>query len=237
MDTNLRPTANCFSSRRRVTSFLSAAVGALLVAGCATSYHGLTSAEGSGMSRSFEGSADNAWRACILTMEELGLEFEELDPGRRFVLASTGMSTFSYGEFVGCFVRDDTLEGRQLIELVSQRRMATTVFAKDWTEDALWTVGVSLARLEAAEAGPWLQPSDLDLCLDAALEEGRKANLEISSEEQQRCRKDAGGSSEKEAACLAERTRIREGWIVHADPEALGTCLAERRQQREAGRG
>ena len=212
------------------------AAGMLLTAGCAASYQGVKDERGFGTSRSFPGSAENAWHACILGLHELGLDLKELDPDRRYLLASQGTSMLSYGEHVGCFVRSDTVPGRQSVEIVTQRVVATNVFAKDWSEEALWTIGIHMSRLDEAESGPWLQASHVDACVDEALEVGRRSNLEISHEEKQRCRKDAKGSSETEAACLVERERVRAGWIVHADPETVEACLDGSLQESMADR-
>ena len=65
----------------------------------------------------------------------------------------------------------------------------------------------------------------MDACVARGLEVAREANLELTWDEMQRCRKHAKGSSETEAACLAERKRVREGWLVYADPELVVACL------------
>jgi hypothetical protein len=202
-----------------------ATVAALLTFGCASSHHGLKTERGTGTSQSYAGTRDNAWRACLLALRELGLELKELDPERQYVLADHGSSTLSAGEHVGCFVGEETTPDRTSVEIVSQRVMSTNAFAKDWSEDALWMVGLQLSRLEAAEPGPWIQAEEVDACVARGLEVARETNLELTWEEKQRCRKDAKGSSETEAACLAERKRVREGWLVYADPEQVVTCL------------
>jgi hypothetical protein len=203
----------------------SAVAGLCLISGCTMSHHGLEKERGSGTSQSFPATAGNAWRACLLALHELGLELKELDPNRRYVLASKGASAWSVGEHVGCFVQEDTVPGRQSIEVVSRRAMATNSFAKDWSEDTLWMVGVHLSRLEAEEPGPWLRAEDVDACVDEAFEIARAANLEIGYDQKQRCRKESDGSPEKEAECLAERERVQEGWIVYADPGTVAACL------------
>jgi hypothetical protein len=202
-----------------------ASAALLLLVGCATSHQGLKTKRGSGTSQSFPGTTENAWRACLVALHELDLELKELDPERRYVLADHGSSAWSVGEHIGCFVQEDTLPGRQSIEVVSQRVMATNAFAKNWSEDALWMIGVHMSRLEAAVPGLWLHASQVDVCVEQGLEVTRQANLELTREERQRCRKDANGSSEDEAACLAERERVQEGWIVYADPGTVAACL------------
>jgi hypothetical protein len=230
-------------SRWRNAIRFSAVLPAVLLAGCA-SVQGVRSDRGSGETRDFEGSAENAWRASVLTAAELGLRLEELDPDHRFVIATKGGSATSYGEIVGFFLNEDTVVGHQSVEVVSRRRLTTNAFAKDWTEEALWTVGLFLARLEAAEAGkhlpvnpvtgPWLRSTDLDTCMEVASAETLEANLVLSPEEVNRCRKEAGGAPAEEA-CVAERTRVRSNWPVHADPGFLTECLATRREDRKAG--
>ena len=202
-----------------------ATVAALLTVGCAISHHGLKTERGSGTSRSFAGTPENAWRACLLALHDLGLELEELDPARQYILASHGASGWSVGEHVGCFVGEVTKPDRISVEIVSQRVMATNAFAKDWSEDALWMVGLHLSRLEASVPGPWLQAAGVDACVARGLEVAREANLELTRDEKQGCRKSAKGSAETEAACLAKRKRIREGWLVYADPELVVACL------------
>ena len=86
-----------------------AAAAVLLLVGCATSHQGLKTKRGSGSSQSFPGTAENAWRACLVALHELDLELKELDPERRYVLADHGASAWSAGEHIGCFVQEDTL--------------------------------------------------------------------------------------------------------------------------------
>jgi len=202
-----------------------ATFAALLTIGCATSYHGLKTERGSGTSQSFAGTSENAWRACLLALHELGLELKELDPERQYVIAAQDSNLRSAGEHVGCFVGDDTIPDRTSVEIVSLRVMASNAFAIDWSEDTLWMVGLHLSRLEASEPGPWLRAAEVDACVARGLEVAREANLEFSWDEKQRCRKDAQGSSEAEAACLAERKRLREGWLAYADPALVVACL------------
>lgn len=231
-------------SRWRNAIRFSAVVPAVLLAGCAST-QSVRSARGSGETRGYEGSAENAWRASILTAAELGLRLEELDPEHRYVIATKGGGATSYGEIVGFFLHEDTVEGHQSVEVVSRRRLATNVLATDWTEEVLWTIGLFIPRLEAADAGkqlpvnpvkgPWLRPTDLDTCMETASTETREANLVLSPEEASRCRKEAGGAPEEEAACVAERTRVRSNWPVRADPDFLTECLATRREDRRTG--
>ena len=202
-----------------------ATFAALLTVGCATSHHGLKAKRGSGTSQSFAGTSENAWRACLLALHDLGLELKELDPARQYILAGRGSSTWSAGEHVGCFVREETTPDRKSVEIVSQAVSTSNPFAKDWSEDALWMVGLHLSRLEASEPGPWLLAAEVDACVARGLEVAREANLELTWDEKQSCRKNAKGSSEAEAACLAERKRVREGWLVYADPEPVAACL------------
>lgn len=230
-------------SRWRNAIRFSAVVPAVLLAGCAST-QSVRSDRGSGETRGYEGSAENAWRASVLTAAELGLRLEELDPSHRYVIATKGGGATSYGEIVGFFLHVDSVEGHQSVEVVGRRRVATTILAKDWTEDALWTVGMFLARLEAADAGkqlpvnpvtgPWLRPTDLDSCMEVASAETREANLVLSPEEAFRCRNEAGGAPAEEA-CVAERTRVRSNWPVRADPGFLTECLATRREDRKTG--
>ena len=202
-----------------------ATVAALLTIGCATSHHVLKTERGSGTSQSYAATSENAWRACLLALHELGLELKELDPERQYVIAAQDSNLRSAGEHVGCFVGDDTIPDRTSVEIVSLRVMASNAFAIDWSEDTLWMVGLHLSRLEASEPGPWLRAAEVDACVARGLEVAREANLELSWEEKQSCRKDAKGSSEAEAACLAERSRLREGWLVYADPALVAACL------------
>lgn len=240
--------------RRRVGMHAVTLLSLPLLTACAT-VQGLKSSSGTGEFRSVEGRADDVWRASALAVAELGLHIQELDPAHRYVLASKGGSAMSYGEVVGVFLHDDPHEGRQLVEVVSKRRMATNVFAKNWTDELMWTIGVFLARPElreedrntarpesadssrfSASAMPQstttrLSPADLDECLDEAEEEARKLNLVLSREELERCRREGEGSKEAIDACLEERTRVRSKWDVRPDAKVVGQCLAARREE------
>jgi hypothetical protein len=209
----------------------------LLVAGCA-SVQGLKSGVGTGEVRSLPGSAENAWRASILAAVELGLELEELDPAHRYVLASKPGGFTSYGEVVGFFLRDGSTDEHQLVEIVSRRRMATNILAKDWTDDALFAVGTFLSQMEATDGGTpsgsemRLRAADLDVCLDRALEETREAALVVPREAADWCRRRAGGDPAEESQCLSHAQSRQLENAVHPDPDLLGTCLEERRDDR-----
>lgn len=72
-------------------------------------------------------------------------------------------------------------------EPVHARDLAVDL-APDWSDEALWKVGVQMARLQSAESGPWRVAVDADACVADGLAVGRSANLEINWGEKQRWR-------------------------------------------------
>lgn len=117
---------------------------AMLFSGCATT-QGLKTSRGDGESRVYETAYSTLWQACMWAVEANELELEEFREDEGYILAKKGMSFFSYGERVAVFIdRQDNREAvidstgsstptRFTVEIISKRKLATNLFAKDWT--------------------------------------------------------------------------------------------------------
>lgn len=115
-------------------------VGALVaLAGCTTAADARR-AEGTGKRHSYQASFDEVWGAMPEVVREAGLELVSKDRESRQVIATHGMSLFSYGENVAIFVRPEAADATQ-VEIVSKAVMSTNVFANDWTDDLFAELG------------------------------------------------------------------------------------------------
>lgn len=104
-----------------------------LTTGCST-LTDTKKSEGAGKRVTYSKSMDEIWPLTIYTLNDVGLDVIEENKPQGYVLAKKGMSAFSYGENVAIFVKriDNSTTS---VEVVSKRVLATTVFAKDWTDE------------------------------------------------------------------------------------------------------
>ncbi len=105
----------------------------LLIAGCST-LADTKKSEGVGKRVTYSKSIDEVWPLAILSLNDVGLDVIEENKSQGYVLAKKGMSAFSYGENVAIFVKKVD-NSNTSVEVVSKRVLATTVFAKDWTDE------------------------------------------------------------------------------------------------------
>jgi len=105
----------------------------LLIAGCST-LADTKKSEGVGKRVTYSKSIDEVWPLAILSLNDVGLDVIEENKSQGYVLAKKGMSAFSYGENVAIFVKKLDSSNTS-VEVVSKRVLATTVFAKDWTDE------------------------------------------------------------------------------------------------------
>jgi hypothetical protein len=105
----------------------------LLIAGCST-LADTKKSEGVGKRVTYSKSIDEVWPLAILSLNDVGLDVIEENKSQGYVLAKKGISAFSYGENVAIFVKKVD-NSNTSVEVVSKRVLATTVFAKDWTDE------------------------------------------------------------------------------------------------------
>jgi uncharacterized lipoprotein len=104
-----------------------------LISGCST-LADTKKSEGVGKRVTYSKSMDEVWPLAILSLNDVGLDVIEENKSQGYVLAKKGMSAFSYGENVAIFVKKID-NSNTSVEVVSKRVLATTVFAKDWTDE------------------------------------------------------------------------------------------------------
>jgi uncharacterized lipoprotein len=104
-----------------------------LLSGCST-LADTKKSEGVGKRVTYSKSMDEVWPLAILSLNDVGLDVIEENKSQGYVLAKKGMSAFSYGENVAIFVKKID-NSNTSVEVVSKRVLATTVFAKDWTDE------------------------------------------------------------------------------------------------------
>jgi len=104
----------------------------LTAVGC-SSLSEIRNLEGEGKKNTYQKSVDEIWPIVILSVNDLGIPIIETNKDSGYVLAKRGMSVGSYGENIAIFVKkqNDSLTS---VEIISKRRLATTVFATDWTD-------------------------------------------------------------------------------------------------------
>ena len=104
----------------------------LTAVGC-SSLSEIRNLEGEGKKKTYQKSVDEIWPIVILSVNDLGIPIIETNKESGYVLAKRGMSVGSYGENIAIFVKKQN-ESVTSVEIISKRRLATTVFATDWTD-------------------------------------------------------------------------------------------------------
>jgi hypothetical protein len=116
----------------------------LLIAGCST-LADTKKSEGVGKRVTYSKSIDEVWPLAILSLNDVGLDVIEENKSQGYVLAKKGMSAFSYGENVAIFVKKID-NSNTSVEVVSKRVLATTVFAKDWTDEIFMKLNARIKK-------------------------------------------------------------------------------------------
>ena len=116
----------------------------LLIAGCST-LADTKKSEGVGKRVTYSKSMDEVWPLAILSLNDVGLDVIEENKSQGYVLAKKGMSAFSYGENVAIFVKKID-NSNTSVEVVSKRVLATTVFAKDWTDEIFMKLNARIKK-------------------------------------------------------------------------------------------
>jgi len=82
--------------------------------------------------------------AALQSLPLLGLRLVEMNPSQRYILAERGVNAMSNGENVGVYIRPQG-EGSQ-VTVVSRRKTATNIGAKDFTMPMHLQLGATLGR-------------------------------------------------------------------------------------------
>ena len=115
-----------------------------LMSGCST-LADTKKSEGVGKRVTYSKSMDEVWPLAILSLNDVGLDVIEENKAQGYVLAKKGMSAFSYGENVAIFVKKLD-NSNTSVEVVSKRVLATTVFAKDWTDEIFMKLNARIKK-------------------------------------------------------------------------------------------
>lgn len=84
------------------------------------------------------------FEAVLQSLAPLGLRLVEMNPSQRYILAERGVNAMSNGENVGVYIRPQG-EGSQ-VTVVSRRKTATNIGAKDFTMPVHLQLGATLGR-------------------------------------------------------------------------------------------
>ena len=204
-------------------------------AGCAT-VGGLENAQGKGEISYYRADPESVFDASIIALSDLGLLIARVDEEARHAAAEAPAGLWSYGEVIGVFVRPSLGDSSVCaVEVVSRKRMATNLLAKNWETDVLDRLDAQFPTrtLTAEERGsgppPAISRTELHDCLDSARRAGRIIGSRLRHREVAECREEGAGDSAAITACL-ERRREARVLAGKLDMEVLNACLREERR-------
>lgn len=130
-----------------------AALGLLLLLTACASAQGLRpAADGTppsgGMTMLYPQKPEAVLEAAIRGLPHIGLHVVEIDPGGAYLLAERGVNAMSNGENVGVYL-SPTKEGTS-VTVLSRRKTATNIGAKDFTMPVHMQLGATLGRMGQA---------------------------------------------------------------------------------------
>lgn len=209
---------------------------ALLSAGCAT-LGGLEHVEGEGSVSYYRAEPGPVFDASVIALSDLGLRIARFDEEAGHVAAEAGGGLWSYGEVIGVFVRPSSRDSDVCaVQVVSRKRLATNVLAKNWEADVLERVDAQLPTqallADRTELGPpsTISRAELHECLESARRAGRIVDSRVRDRELRECREEGAGDSEATSACLRNREAART-LAGKMDMEVLNACLHEERKK------
>ena len=213
---------------------LSVVTSVLLSAACAT-VGGLENAQGDGEISYYRADAESVLDASVIALSDLGLRIARVDDETGHVAAQAGAGLWSYGEVIGVFVRPSIRDSSVCtVEVVSRKRLATNVLAKNWETEVLERLDAQFpARALTAdrhEPGPppAISRTELHDCLDSARRAGRIIDSRVWNREVRECREKGAGDPDAINACLRQREEAR-ALAGNLDMEVLNACLREER--------
>lgn len=119
----------------------------LLLAACASATNLRPGPEGpppGGLTMLYPQKPEAVLEAAIRGLPHIGLHVVEIDPAGRYLLAERGINAMSNGENVGVYIAPSG-EGSS-VTVVSRRKTATNIGAKDFTMPVHLQLGLVLGR-------------------------------------------------------------------------------------------
>lgn len=111
---------------------------------CASSNAAKT-AKGSGQSVVYNAAYDKTWNASINAVEATGGEIVEQDKVKGDIVATYGVSAFSWGERVAVFLKS-LAKNKTEVEVVSKRAVGMNVTAANWQDDIHQKIADNLSK-------------------------------------------------------------------------------------------
>lgn len=99
-----------------------------------------------GMTMLYPQKPEAVLEAAIRSLPHIGLHVVEVDPAGRYLLAERGINAMSNGENVGVYIQPSG-EGSS-VTVVSRRKTATNIGAKDFTMPVHLQLGLVLGRAQ-----------------------------------------------------------------------------------------
>ena len=116
---------------------------ALSLQACA-SHDAARGARGTGQKEIYAASYDRTWDASISAVETTGGKIVESNKEKGDILASYGVTAFSWGERVAVFLKSIGTKQTE-VEVATKRAVATNITAKNWDAKLHGTIGKNLA--------------------------------------------------------------------------------------------
>ncbi|MCL5071947.1 MAG: hypothetical protein M1308_13795 [Actinobacteria bacterium] len=101
--------------------------------------------KGSGISKSYDFSYEKVFNAALEASKLQNLELQEGGRTEHYIVFKKSGSAFSYGELVAIFF-DESQGNKTAVEIVSKKRIATNLFAKDWTSSFFKAMDMELEK-------------------------------------------------------------------------------------------
>ena len=130
--------------KNRNAIFLSLIIVVGSLVGCAT-VNTAKEAKGEGVKKSYEATYSEVWAALPEVIEAAGGKIKETNKTEGYILASFGISAWSWGEKVAvfCIKKSDTLTE---VEVVNKRAYALNVTAREWGPKIFKALDVKLGN-------------------------------------------------------------------------------------------
>jgi hypothetical protein len=95
------------------------------------------------------------FQAALRSLPRVGLTLVSTAPEQFYILAERGLNMWSNGENVGVYIKPSGAGSE--VTVISKRKTATNIFAKDFTQDVHMALGAELGRM--GQAVPAQQPA------------------------------------------------------------------------------
>ncbi len=115
----------------------------IAISGCAT-VDSAKSDLGKGTSQYFKNSYNDVWNAALKSLGTLDISVSSSDKSTGTIIASKGVSAFSWGERIALRLTSDGSDQTR-VEVVSNRAVDINVTATDWTQEIFKNIGAQLS--------------------------------------------------------------------------------------------